>query len=304
MSATRPDICVILNVGSGKRRGREAIANLTKAFDRYPGRFELRPVHKGSEIEGEARRAASEGFPTVVAAGGDGTICAVASALVGSGARMGVLTFGTFNYFSRSLELPEELDKAVEVLIEGHTRPVDVGEVNGRVFLNNASLGVYAAILEQREDIYRRYGRGRLAAFWSVFVTLIDTRKPLSLRITVDGEPHQVRTPLAFVAKNPYQLEQFELAGVECARSGQFALFLAPDSTRAQLVAFALKLGLRRLSHETDFKLICGKDIVIESTRPRRQVARDGEREDMRSPFRFRVLEGALEVLVPRAETA
>ncbi len=294
-----PDIRVILNAGSGKQRGSERADELRALFDHWPGRFDLCLVSSGGRIEGEARRAVAEGFPTVVAAGGDGTICAVASAVAGSASRMGVLSQGTFNYFSRSLGLPDSPEAAVAVLVTGEERAIDIGEVNGRVFLNNASLGAYSLILERREDIYRRWGRSRLAAFWSVVLTLARFRHPMTLKVTVDGEALRARSPLVFVANNAYQLDEFQLDGADCARAGKFALFLAPDSTRVQLITFAGRLALRRLVADRDFQLCCGEEILVETTRTTRLVARDGERERMTAPFRFRVRHGALRVLVP-----
>lgn len=293
------EICVILNPGSGKRRGAELVVELETIFARYPGRFALRRMAKGAEITAEARKAVDQGFRTVVAAGGDGTISGVAAGVVGSKARLGVLTLGTFNYFARWLGLPEALEDAVRVLVEGVPQAIDVGSVNGKIFLNNASLGAYASILERREDVYRRWGRSRTAAFWSVLVTLSEARSPMVLKVTVDGEPRRLRTPLAFVASNAYQLEQFGLAGADCVRDGKFALFVAPDCGRFDLMRFAMRLAMRRMEPGRDFELFCGREILIESQRPRRLVARDGERERMASPFRFEVMRGALEVLVP-----
>ncbi|TPE50432.1 diacylglycerol/lipid kinase family protein [Amaricoccus solimangrovi] len=302
MKPQKPDIRVILNIGSGKRRGPALIEELETEFGRYPGRFDLLRVKPGTDIAAEARRAVEQGFETVVACGGDGTLSGVAQGLAGTKARMGVLSFGTFNYFARSLDLPESTEEKVRVLVEGVPKAIDIGSVNGQVFLNNASLGAYARILERREGIYRRFGRSRLAAFWSVFVTLADSRAPMVLRVSVDGEVRRARTPLAFVASNAYQLEQFSLAGADCVRDGQFALFLAPDGTPRELIGFALGLGLGRLKPDRDFELVCGREIVIETARRTRLVARDGERSRMDAPFRFEMRRAGLTVLVPRAE--
>jgi diacylglycerol kinase family enzyme len=301
VNAPKPDIRVILNVGSGKRRGEALVEELREQFDRYPGRFDLVQVNPGMDIPGEARRAVEEGFATVVACGGDGTISGVAQGVAGTEARMGVLSFGTFNYFARSLGLPESVEDKVRVLIEGEPRAITIGAVNGKVFLNNASLGAYSRILERREDIYKRFGRSRIAAFWSVFSTLADNRAPMVLRVTVDGEVRRARTPLVFVASNAYQLEEFGLAGADCVRDGQFALFLAPDGSPLALIGHALRLGLRRLKPERDFELVCGREIVVESAKHHRLVARDGERSKMEAPFRFEARDEGLTVLVPKS---
>lgn len=297
--ATTPDICVIINAGSGKGRGAELADELESHLAGFPDRYTLRLVRHGSEIEKEADRAVQEGFSTIVAAGGDGTICAVASRLAGTGRQMGVLPLGTFNYFARGLSLPEELEEAVRVVTEGHSRTIHVGDVNGRVFLNNASLGAYAAILQRREKVYRRWGRSQLAAYWSVLLALFSFRSMLTLKVTVDGEVRRFRTPMVFVANNPYQLELFELDGVDCVRSGQFALFVAPDCGRFDLIRYALRLAFHSMVPDRDFELLCGSDILVEDRRRRRLVARDGEREYLEGPFRFHLRKDALQVLVP-----
>ncbi|CAN5723159.1 diacylglycerol kinase family protein [soil metagenome] len=295
------DICVIVNAGSGKQKGAERLRAIEEACAPYPGRFTLRPVEKGGEIEAATQAALKEGFAAIVAGGGDGTISAVAGVLAGTECRMGVLPLGTFNYFARSLDLPEDLGEAVGVIAEGSTVALDVGEVNGRVFLNNASLGAYPAILKERESIYRRWGRSRFAAYWSVLVTLTGFRKPLHMRLTIDGAARDLRTPLISIAKNAHQLEQVGLDGGECITSGQFAIFIAPDAGRLGLVRFAVRLALGLSEPREDFDLICGSEIELVTRRPRRLVARDGERETLESSFRFQLRRGALQVLAPRA---
>ena len=293
------DIRVILNGRSGKRRGRAQVEELEAIFARYPGRFSLVVVRGGREIGRETARALEEGIPTIVAAGGDGTICGIAAQLAGTGSRMGVLPLGTFNYFARSLGLPEELEEAVRVVAEGHLRAIPVGEVNGRVFLNNASLGAYAAILFRRERVYRRRGRSRLAAYWSVITTLLRFRVSLDATVTVDGAMRQFRTPLIFVAKNAHQLDHFELAGADCVRAGRFAVFVAAESSRLELLRTAFRLAVGNVRASRDFELICGRDVLVALRRRRRFVARDGERERMTGPFRFVVRPDALQVIVP-----
>ncbi|HPG21458.1 MAG TPA: diacylglycerol kinase family protein [Amaricoccus sp.] len=293
------DIRVILNARSGKRSGRAQVEELAALFERYPGRFSLRVVRGGRMIARETARAIEEGVPTIVAAGGDGTICGIAAQLAGTGARLGVLPLGTFNYFARSLDLPEDLEAAVRVLAEGQERAIPVGEVNGQVFLNNASLGAYAAILFRRERVYRRWGRSRIAAYWSVLTTLLRFRSSLDVAITVDGATRAFRTPLVFVAKNAFQLELFELDGADRVRSGDFAVFVAPDCSRLDLLRTALRLAFRSLQPSRDFELICGRDVRVEMRHRRRLVARDGERERMTGPFRFAMRPEALRVIVP-----
>ena len=298
-------ILVVVNPRSGRGGGRgDTEARIAQACEAAGLSVEIAPTGRGASPEDLARDGVERGFGRIVAAGGDGTICAVASALAGTDRTMGVLPMGTFNYFARSLGLPQDLHGAVEVLRSGAVRPVSVGSINGRTFLNNASIGAYAAILETREDVYRRWGRSRVAAYWSVVKTLATLRAPLRLTIEAGGETLRRRTPLVFAVANAYQLDQLGLPGRECIEAGELALFVAPDGGRWGLMRHAAALALGIARPHRDYELICGAPIRITPRRASRLVARDGERARMRGPFELAVEPGALSVLVPREATA
>ena len=293
-------VTVIMNVGSGEGDKAASAERIEAALGARPG-FSLKRVHRGGDPAAEAAKAVAEGATLVVAAGGDGTVCAVAGAVAGSGSRLGVLPLGTFNYFARSLGIPDDLDRALSVLDCGTPRPIAVGSVNGATFLNNASLGLYPHILRERETVYRRWGRSRLAAYWSVLRALFDFRRPLTLAVAIDGEMHRFRTPLVFVANNAFQLGLFGLDGADAIAEGRLAVFVAPECSRPALVLHALRLALGLAHPHDDFELFSGKEVVVEA-RGRRQVALDGERRRMEAPYRFERKAGALEVLVPAPE--
>ncbi|HET7408755.1 MAG TPA: diacylglycerol kinase family protein [Paracoccaceae bacterium] len=290
-------ILVIMNPASGKKKAGERAVRLVEEVARDK-RLELREV-EGRGLADAVRQGLEEGYRTFAAAGGDGTICGVASALMGSGCRMGVIPLGTFNYFARGHGLPEDIGEAVRVLCEGATKPLDIGEVNGVAFLNNASLGAYSLILQSRERIYARWGRSRLAAYWSVLVALSRFRIRLSVTLTIDGETHRMKTPMIFVANNPYQLELFNLEGAELIREGNLVAMIAPDVGRLGLIAFAARLAMGTPRAGRDYRLLAGRDILVETKRRRAVVARDGERQRLAAPFRFRLRQAALELIVP-----
>ena len=173
--ADRDQILIVMNPHSGKKKHGRARRPASRRDRQPPRTASCCARSRGREIEATVKRAVAEGYRTIAAAGGDGTICAVASALVGTGCRMGVIPLGTFNYFARGKGLPEDVAEAVRILCRGRRpRPLNIGEVNGRAFLNNASLGAYSRILESRERIYARCGRSRVAAYWSVLVALLE----------------------------------------------------------------------------------------------------------------------------------
>jgi diacylglycerol kinase family enzyme len=293
-------ICVISNKGSG-RSSREAGA-IDAAMAVLGARATLWRVD-GRDLDDAGAQAVAQGFGAVVAAGGDGTIMSVAGAVAGSGqgkgTRFGVVPLGTFNYFARGLGIPEDPEGAARVVLAGHARPVSLGEVNGRLFLNNVSLGVYPAILRQREEVYRRWGRRRLAAHWSVAKTFLRLGRPLYLTVSTDGDASRVVTPLLFVARSAFQLGHFGLDGADCVAEGRMAVFVAPPAGRAGLFASAFRLVRGSTQEGRDFALTCADEVTISARSRHLTVACDGEKFRMRTPLRLSVRHGALDVFAP-----
>ena len=110
------------------------------------------------------REASRHDTDPIVIAGGDGTVNCAAAVAIESTMVLGVLPMGTFNHFAKDLGMPDDLSGAVRFLARADVIAVDVGEVNGRVFVNNASIGVYPKMVGEREDIRRRRGWGKVRA--------------------------------------------------------------------------------------------------------------------------------------------
>lgn len=308
--AARDDrLCVIVNSGSGAREA-ERIARLRDAFARHfpAGRWTI-AAGGPDRIVPQTRAALAEGFGTIVACGGDGTIAAVADTLhatgavqgAGAGTRLGVIPAGTFNFFARGLGIPQEIEPAVAVLAGGAARPVQVGTVNGRVFLNNASIGLYPRILREREAIYRRWGRSRFAAHWSVLRTVLTMRGGMDLTISDATGSWREHTPLAFVMNSPYQLDFLGIEGAERLRGGELALLIAPEASLGAILRGAIRLGARRAERHVDYRIRFAPAFTITPASSRLLTARDGERERMRTPLDYRALPGALCVIGPEA---
>ncbi len=290
---------VVVNARSGRLPPDQKKRELSDALARHELDAEIRMVPGGRGVAAAVADGVRDGFGTVVVGGGDGTLSAGAAHLADTDQRMGVLPLGTFNYFARGLGIPTDIEGAVGVLAQGHERRVSMGEVNGRAFINNASLGVYGRILEQREVLYSRWGRSQIAAHVSVLLSLVRPRAPLALRVTVDGTTQRWRSPMVFVANNAFQLTAFRLAGAECLERGHLALYVAPECGRLALLTLAAGLALGRLRPARDFQLLCGEEVVVETRHRHRLVVRDGERERLAGPYRFRLRRDVLRVLAP-----
>jgi diacylglycerol kinase family enzyme len=295
------EFCVILNASSGRKKEDDAEAQLRDLFGPEAARVTILKVTTGGQLPAAIARAVEGGHPVLVAAGGDGTIAAVAEAAVTHDRTLGILPMGTFNFVARGLGIPEDLADAVDLLTSGSARPVPVADVNGRIFLNNASLGLYPAILREREGIYRRWGRSRLAAHWSVVRTVLGLVRPLPLRVVVDGQTLRTRTPLVFVARSAFQLERYGLDGAEAVRAGRFALFLAPDAPPLRLMLIALRLVVGGARPGRDLGLVECDEIDVDTPGQGILVAHDGERTRLATPLRFRVRQDALRIVAPGA---
>ncbi len=116
-----------------------------------------------------ARHQAAHLSGVVVAAGGDGTLNAVAAKLKGTHIPMGILPLGTFNYVARLLNIPLDLIEAAQVIATGTTRAVHVAQINQHIYLNNASLGLYPLFIQKRERYNQYLGRLPLHAYTSGF---------------------------------------------------------------------------------------------------------------------------------------
>lgn len=296
----RARVCVVMNRGSGKKKHRELAEQLQAELAPHCGSFTLRQSRRGSDLPGLAKQVAGEGFDLVIAAGGDGTQSAVAGALTGTGVAMGVLPGGTFNYFARDLGVGETIEDALATLKDARLEPVDVGDVNGLIFLNNVSLGAYPQILKTREGVYERWGRSRIAAYWSVLVALRRLRRPMQLVARVDGESRSFTSALVFVARSAYQMDSFGLDGAEAIRNGQFAVLIAKAKKPLPLMRSAVRLAFGHSAKDSDFDLIVTDHLQIETPQRRQLVAHDGEKTVLHSPFRLQVRHGELHVLLPR----
>jgi diacylglycerol kinase family enzyme len=292
---------VIVNPAAGYGDKEALCARLAAAFAAEGVRARVLLVDAGASLTELAQRAAEGPARVVVAGGGDGTISAVAAALVGTDKTFGVLPLGTLNHFAKDLRIPLDLEAAVRTIAAGRVVAVDVGEVNGRVFLNNSSLGLYPHIVRQREKTQRRQGYSKWLAFaWAVVVVF--KRYPfLRVRLSADGRELYRSTPFVFIGNNEYEMDGFNVGARSCLDAGRLSLYVTHKAGRGRLVLLALRALFGRLRAAKDFDSLCAREVWIETRRKHKRVrvAADGEFTIMQSPLHYRVRPAALRVLVP-----
>ena len=254
----------------------------------------------GAEMVAVASAALAAGVDVVVAAGGDGTINAVAGVLVGTGRPFGVLPLGTLNHFAKDAGIPLALDDAIANIASGRTIVVDVGEVNGQIFLNNSSLGLYPDIVRDREKQQHRLGRGRwIAACWATLGAL--RRYPfLDVHVQLDdGTGRLRRTPFVFIGNNEYTMQGFSIGARKALDGGRLSLYVAQRPGRLGLLRLGWSALCGRLAQERDFDVITANNLNIDTRHKRLRVATDGEVTVMTTPLHYRIRPGALRVIVP-----
>lgn len=259
----------------------------------------------GEEMLATARRALEQGADIIVAGGGDGTINAVASVLIEAGRaeqRFGVLPLGTLNHFAKDLSIPLDLDQAIANIASGVPRRVDVGEVNGRIFLNNSSLGMYPDIVRDREQQQRHLGRGKWPAFGRAVLSALRRFPFLNVQLKINGEQHARRTPFVFIGNNEYQ-QGLSMGARACMDGGNLCLYVAQKPTRLGLLRLALHALFGKLAQARDFDVLQAPELVIESHHRHMRVATDGEVTLMQPPLCYRSRAAALTVIVPAGAT-
>ena len=293
---------VIINASSGVDDKREAERRLSEMFAARGVEAQIALARSGAEVDDLARQAAHSEAETIVAGGGDGTLSSVASAVIASKKVLGVLPFGTMNHFAKDLGIPIDLEGAVETIVSGRATGVDVGEVNGRIFLNNSSLGLYPSIVREREK-QERLGSGKWPAYiWAALAVL--RRYPfLDVRMKADEQELKARTPFIFVGNNQYEMETLNVGGRAVLDAGELSLYVTNRTGRLGLLRLALRALFGGLKQEKDFLALTTKEIFINTKHKRLRVALDGEVTVMEPPLHYRIRPQALRVLVPKVET-
>jgi YegS/Rv2252/BmrU family lipid kinase len=302
MTATALRIAAVLNAGSGDGSADAAKARLEELCRSAGHDVTVTVLREAGDLECAMADAIRDGVDVAIAGGGDGTVNSVANAIAGHDITLGVLPLGTLNHFARDLGIPLALDDAVRVILEGHTLQVDVGAVNGTVFLNNSSVGLYPRIVQLRER-YRSRGAAKwLVAAWATF-RVTQRQRPLRMKIVVDGRDVVRTTPLIFIGNNEYRMAGFDAGTRASLGTGQLALYVVKAEGQWRLfqlvwrilVGTATDSGALAMALATDATVDLPFDATVHSV----PVAIDGEVTTMTLPLRYETRPRALRVIVP-----
>lgn len=306
--AASPPLFVVFNSQSGRGHWPATQTALQAACKKEGRPLTLLRLPRGQSPEPVIARAVQGALAEggiVAAAGGDGTINAVANHAVARSCAFGVLPQGTFNYFSRAHGLSAVPEEAVAALLQGRPEAVQVGLVNDRVFLVNASLGFYARLLEDRESYKARYGRSRGVALMAALFTLARGFRTWDLEARWHGRTETLRTPTLFVGNNPLQFEQVGVEQGEAVEQGELAAIALQPLGRGAMLGLLAQAALGRLDRASEVQSLSFRELEVAAAHaPRGQrvrVATDGELGWMKMPLRFRVSPKPLWLVKPAA---
>ena len=308
-SATEPAIgplAIVLNAGSGHAdldERTQALEAILAAAGRTYRLFLARdPSQLAATIDAALAFATAEGG-SVVAAGGDGTQARVAAAVLPAGLPFGVLPQGTFNYFARARGIPTDLEDGVRALLDARIAPLPLGEVNGQVFLVNASIGLYPQLIEDREAFKQRFGRNRVVALASGLASVLLEHRQNEIVVELKEERRTLRSTTLFVGANELQLERLGFDESAAVAGGALAaVIVKPVGTLAMLGLLA-RGALGRLDEALAVDSFAFNQLTVQprsvGRRGRVRLALDGEVTYLAPPLVFRRTRQPLRLLVP-----
>jgi len=254
----------------------------------------------GSEVASQVRKAVKQGARRVIVGGGDGTVNSAAGALAGSKVGLGILPLGTLNHFARDLGIPFDLDQAAAAIASGKERCVDIAEVNGHPFVNNASIGLYPLMVLDRDAQRERLGRSKRLAMLVASLRTMTRFHARRLKLSTDGGEARVDTPLLFVGNNDYRLALPGAGRRESLDGGRLCIMVMRSKSLPGFLA-ATGRALLGISRQDDMvRLDDVRELKVDSARSHLTLAMDGETVTLAPPLTFRIRPRALRVIAPR----
>ena len=289
-------ILFILNSSSGNGDCDAAKALIDERFAALGKEARIVLATTGAEMEWAAKQGVAQGAEAIVAGGGDGTISTVAGVLAGSGVPLGVLPLGTLNHFAKDLGIPLKREEALEVILAGRTQMVDAGEVNGKLFLNNSSLGLYARIVRLRQRYHARGIAKWFVAAWAM-LKVMEQNPVFTVRIGANGETMRYQSSMVMIGNNAYRMEGLDAGARDTLSGGVLGVYVVQSEGKAALARLVWQIITGRAREGDEIEMQRVTEATVETGASSTAVTRDGEVEQMEMPLRYRIRVGVVKVL-------
>lgn len=226
---------------------------------------------------------------TIAVVGGDGTMSNISHLLKDTDATLMPIPGGTLNHFTKDLGIPQSIPEALQYFKAAKKTKIDIGQIDGKTFINNSSIGFYSDSLFEREEHEKKYGK------WPAMIasTVKAFFRYRTYKVTIQGK--QYSTPLVFVGNNKYTLR-----GLAFQRShltgGVLSVYMIRGKSRLNLFLAFLSLLRGQKNMPKKLKSFTTKEVTIATKRTLR-VSRDGEHEKMPSPLHYEAKAACLNIL-------
>lgn len=251
------------------------------------------------KIIDEAIAAALEDGGVVAAAGGDGTIRAIAEKVQEKKVKFAVIPCGTFNFFARTHSIPIDHHQAFQVALNGECRLVRLAEINKRIFLVNASLGLYAKAIREREASTKRFGRNQIVVIISTVISLLKGHRLLTIEMITEKTSKKIQTSMLFIGNNSLQLRDLSMKVANCMKQDSLAVVAWKPMNIWQTVQVILRGLSKSLENENNLVNFCVDSLTITTKKKTHTIALDGEIFQMNSPFVVKALPESLKLMKP-----
>ncbi|HMT08493.1 MAG TPA: diacylglycerol kinase family lipid kinase [Pyrinomonadaceae bacterium] len=293
---------VIINAAGGSFVEGVTEQALEEAFAAAGLDADVSYARTGEQIGEFAEAACSSEAEIIVAGGGDGTISSVAALVAKTDKIFGVLPLGTLNNFSKDLGIPQDISEAIDLIAAGNTTRIDLAELNGRVFINNSSIGLYPRIVRNRVQQQQRLGYGKWrAAFWAT-IKMFRVSPFLKIGLVVDGKFFIRKVPFLFVGNNRYEMDIYNIGRRPSLSDGKLSIYFLHRGGRLGVLRMLFRTLTGRIKQWRDFEEVLTDSITIQTRRRYLNVAFDGEIAMMATPLKYSIIPDALTVIVPKQE--
>ncbi|HEU4412385.1 MAG TPA: diacylglycerol kinase family protein [Polyangiaceae bacterium] len=294
---------VLLNAYAGSLRQVRAVLEARERLRRWAPGAEIVIAGRPEELAPALQRAKTSPAEYIFVGGGDGTLRGVAESIAGTGKVLGVLPLGTVNHFARRLGLPLGLGAALSALEAARPSILGAGEVNGRLFLNNSTLGLYPRVVRARDHLRHRCSLAKWPALARAGARALARPERAWLELVGDEGALTLRSPFVFVTNHDYLLGALPLlpGGVGPDELGVCA---APAETPAARLGLLARIATGTLAACPSLRAFRTRSLAARGARPRLHVTLDGEVLTLESPLVYRPRPGVLRVLAPRGAPA
>ncbi|HEV7298795.1 MAG TPA: diacylglycerol kinase family protein [Tepidisphaeraceae bacterium] len=298
---------ILLNGAAGtilRSGGTTVNDQLQAALSQHGIDAELKSV-EGDQLAATARDAARrKRYDVIAAAGGDGTLNAVASGLLDTGATFAPLPLGTHNHFAKDMGIPLDLAEAIALLADGVTIDLPIGLVNDNLFLNFSGVGLHPRVVRHRDAQRSALDRGKWTAMGVAFTRAMMRFPIIRVTLTVKGVRLRRATPSVIVCNNAHQMEVFGVQAASYPDRRVLNTYVAKPRGRTGMLWLMAKASVGKLEPTANFEVIVSPELQVATRGRTVRVSIDGEVIDCTSPLMYRVRQGALKVLVPREQAA